>query len=159
VRARHRGVADWLTRTPPSRIGQKREEAERALHRFGDTFAVAGEDAGTEAPDPVRPESEHRRGGRRERARARPPPALARAERVDDIRHERRILNGGPVAADRLLSNLRFRAEMRGADVRGRIYAHVAGADVVRAGVASSAWWRTTCACRRAPRPCSRTAG
>lgn len=57
------------------------------------------------------------------------------AERVDDIRHERRILNGGPVAEDRLLSNPRFRAEMRGADVRGRIGARAAGVDVVRASV------------------------
>ena len=30
------------------RIAQKREEAERAFHRVGITFAVYGEDAGTE---------------------------------------------------------------------------------------------------------------
>ena len=30
------------------RIGQKRDEAERAFHRIGITFAVCGEDAGTE---------------------------------------------------------------------------------------------------------------
>ena len=40
--------ADWLERTPPARIAQKREEAERAFHRVGITFAVYGEDGGTE---------------------------------------------------------------------------------------------------------------
>ena len=32
----------------PERIAQKRGEAERAFHRVGITFAVYGEDAGTE---------------------------------------------------------------------------------------------------------------
>ena len=48
VRPHYRAVADWLTRTPPARVAQKREEAERAFHRLGITFAVAGEDTGTE---------------------------------------------------------------------------------------------------------------
>ncbi|HET9762135.1 MAG TPA: circularly permuted type 2 ATP-grasp protein, partial [Casimicrobiaceae bacterium] len=48
VRAHYRAFADWLERTPPDRIAQKRGEAERLFHRVGITFAVYGEQSGTE---------------------------------------------------------------------------------------------------------------
>ena len=48
VRPHYRAFADWLERTDTSRIAQKREEAERAFHRVGITFAVYGDDGGTE---------------------------------------------------------------------------------------------------------------
>ncbi len=135
VRPHYRAVADWLTRTPSSRVAQKREEAERAFHRLGITFAVAGEDTGTERLIPfdlipriiAADEWSVLERGLLQRVRA-------LNAFLDDIYHDQRILNGGPVAADRVLSNTQYRAEMRGVDVPGRIYAHVAGVDVVRAG-------------------------
>ena len=48
VRPHYRAFADWLNRTDSARIAQKRDEAERAFHRVGITFAVYGEDGGTE---------------------------------------------------------------------------------------------------------------
>src|SRR3954469_13984878 len=48
VRSQYRFFAEWLDKTPPERIKQKRGEAERAFHRLGITFAVYGEDSGTE---------------------------------------------------------------------------------------------------------------
>ena len=48
VRPHYGAFADWLKCTDSSRIAQKRDEAERAFHRVGITFAVYGEDAGTE---------------------------------------------------------------------------------------------------------------
>ena len=45
VRSHYQFFADWLDRTPPERIKQKRGEADRAFHRLGITFAVYGEDA------------------------------------------------------------------------------------------------------------------
>src|SRR4030095_15256042 len=48
VRPHYRAFADWLERTAASRIAQKREEAERAFHRVGITFAVYGDNGGTE---------------------------------------------------------------------------------------------------------------
>ena len=48
IRASYQAFAGWLERTPPDRIAQKRDEAERAFHRVGITFAVYGENAGTE---------------------------------------------------------------------------------------------------------------
>jgi uncharacterized circularly permuted ATP-grasp superfamily protein len=41
VRPLYQPFGDWLARTPADRIAQKREEAERAFHRLGITFAVA----------------------------------------------------------------------------------------------------------------------
>ena len=135
VRPHYRAVADLLTRTPPARVAQKREEAERAFHRLGITFAVAGEDTGTERLIPfdlipriiAADEWSVLERGLLQRVRA-------LNAFLDDIYHDQRILNGGPVAADRVLSNTQYRAEMRGVDVPGRVYAHVAGVDVVRAG-------------------------
>ena len=43
LRPHYRAFADWLERTPPDRIAQKRGEAERIFHRVGITFAVYGE--------------------------------------------------------------------------------------------------------------------
>ena len=48
VRAHYGAFAEWLERTPPDRIAQKRGEAERIFHRVGITFAVHGEQSGTE---------------------------------------------------------------------------------------------------------------
>ena len=43
IRPPYQAFAGWLDRTPPDRIAQKRDEAERAFHRVGITFAVYGE--------------------------------------------------------------------------------------------------------------------
>src|SRR5437016_8421256 len=48
VRPHYRAFADWLDRMTPDRLAQKRGEAERAFHRVGITFAVYGEESGTE---------------------------------------------------------------------------------------------------------------
>ena len=48
LRPHYQGFFAWLQRTAPEQIAQKREEAERAFHRVGITFAVYGEDSGNE---------------------------------------------------------------------------------------------------------------
>ena len=48
IRAPYQAFAGWLTGRPAARIAQKREEAERAFHRVGITFAVYGEESGSE---------------------------------------------------------------------------------------------------------------
>src|SRR5215218_9234670 len=44
IRRHYQPFADWLAKTPPGRISQKRDQAERAFHRLGITFAVYGSD-------------------------------------------------------------------------------------------------------------------
>ena len=135
VRPHYKPVAEWLANTPAPRIAQKRDEAERAFHRLGITFAVTGEETGTERLIPfdlvpriiAAPEWDVLERGLVQRVRA-------LNAFLDDVYHDQKILDGGPVPADRILGNTQYRAEMRGVDVPGRIYAHVAGVDVVRAG-------------------------
>jgi len=135
VRAHYRAFADWLASTPPDRIAQKREEAERAFHRVGITFAVYGEESGTERLIPfdiiprIIPADEwallERGLGQR---------VAALNAFLGDIYHGQRILDAGLVPRDRVLGNAHYRPEMQGVDVPGGTYAHVAGIDVVRAG-------------------------
>ena len=62
LRPHYRAFADWLERTPPDRIAQKRDEAERVFHRVGITFAVYGEAGGNRAADSVRHRAAHHSG-------------------------------------------------------------------------------------------------
>ena len=48
VRPHYQAFSDWVKRTGDHQIAQKRDEAERAFHRIGITFAVYGETSGTE---------------------------------------------------------------------------------------------------------------
>lgn len=48
VRAHYASYAAWLNETPPDRIARRRAEADALFHRYGITFAVYGEESGTE---------------------------------------------------------------------------------------------------------------
>jgi uncharacterized circularly permuted ATP-grasp superfamily protein len=48
VRDSYRSYAEWLQSIPEAVTARKREEADLLFHRIGITFAVYGEDAGTE---------------------------------------------------------------------------------------------------------------
>jgi uncharacterized circularly permuted ATP-grasp superfamily protein len=135
VRPHYRPFADWLARTPPERIAQKREEAERAFHRLGITFAVYGDEGGTERLIPfdlvprIIPATEWEMLERGLRQRVQALNAFLR-----DIYHDQKILAAGIVPAERVLANTQYRPEMQGVAVAGGIYAHIAGVDLVRAG-------------------------
>ena len=134
LRAHYRGFAEWLKGTPADRIAQKREEAERAFHRIGITFAVYGEDAGTERLIPfdiiprIIPAAEWRLLERGLKQRVQGLNCF-----LHDIYHDQNILKAGIVPAERVLANAQYRREMQGMNVPGGIYAHVAGVDIVRA--------------------------
>ena len=135
IRPHYRVFAGWLDRTAKERIAQKREEAERAFHRVGITFAVYGEDSGSERliPFDLVPriisggEWTLLDGGLKQRVQA-------LNAFLHDIYHDQAILKAGVVPTERVLANAQYRAEMRGMNVPGGIYAHIAGIDVVRAG-------------------------
>ena len=134
LRPHYRAFADWLERTPPDRIAQKRGEAERIFHRVGITFAVYGEQAGTERLIPFDLVPRIIPAGEWARLEA----GLAQRVRtlnlfLRDIYHEQAILRAGVIPTERVLGNSQYRREMVGVDVPGGIYAHVAGVDVVRA--------------------------
>ncbi|MBK9605549.1 MAG: circularly permuted type 2 ATP-grasp protein [Betaproteobacteria bacterium] len=135
VRSQYAFFADWLDRTSPERIKQKRGEAERAFHRLGITFAVYGEDAGTERliPFDIIPrivpavEWQMLEAGLRQRV-------TALNMFLTDVFHDRNIVKAGVMAEERILGNAQYRPEMMGMNVPAGIYAHIAGIDLVRAG-------------------------
>jgi uncharacterized circularly permuted ATP-grasp superfamily protein len=124
----------WLHRQPAELLAAKRAEADALFHRVGITFAVYGEEAGTERAIPfdmvprVLPADEWARLATGLKQRVRALNAF-----IADIYHEQDILRAGRVPADYLLCNAQYRPEMQGIDVPGGIYAHIAGIDVVRA--------------------------
>ncbi|HRP96632.1 MAG TPA: circularly permuted type 2 ATP-grasp protein [Rhodocyclaceae bacterium] len=135
VRPHYAAYAAWLAEMPAERIAQKRAEADALFHRYGITFAVYGEDAGTERLIPfdiiprIIPADEWRTlaDGLRQRVRA-------LNAFLHDIYHEQRILAAGHVPAEQVLNNAQYRPVMQGVDVVGDVYAHIAGVDIVRTG-------------------------
>jgi uncharacterized circularly permuted ATP-grasp superfamily protein len=126
---------NWLQATSSERIAQKRTEAEIAFHRVGITFAVYGEESGTERTIPfdivprIIPASEWQllQQGLQQRIKA-----LNRF--LHDIYHGQEILREGLIPPNRVLQNSQYRPVMQGLEVPQGVYAHIAGIDIVRAG-------------------------
>jgi len=135
VRAHYESFARWLSETPPEVVARKREEADLAFHRVGITFTVYGEDASDERLIPfdllprIIPAHEWKmmEAGLAQRVKA-------LNAFLHDIYHDQDILKAGKIPPDQVLKNPLFRKEMVGVDLPGRIYVHVAGIDLVRAG-------------------------
>ena len=151
VRAHYREFERWLSEQTPEAMQFKRAEADLVFRRVGVTFAVYGAkddpdgkngeaDEATERLIPfdvvprIIPAAEWKQleAGLRQRVRA-----LNMFLR--DVYHDQDILRAGRIPADQILRNSQYRPEMRGVDVAGDIYAHVAGIDVVRASDAAGA--------------------
>ncbi|MFJ2991029.1 circularly permuted type 2 ATP-grasp protein [Pandoraea sp. NPDC087047] len=135
TRAHYRRFDDWLKCQPDDVLHHKRAEADLAFRRVGITFAVYGNEAGTERLIPfdliprIIPAHEWQtlQTGLRQRVEA-----LNRF--IHDVYHEQNILRAGVIPAEQVLKNAQYRPEMQGVDVPGDIYSHIAGVDVVRAG-------------------------
>ena len=135
IREHYKAYETWLAATPAERIERKRAEADLAFHRVGITFAVYGEEAGKERLIPfdiiprIIPSREWKalEKGMRQRVRA-------LNMFLWDIYHDQEILKAGKIPAEQVLNNAQYRPVMRGVDVPGGVYAHIAGVDVVRAG-------------------------
>jgi uncharacterized circularly permuted ATP-grasp superfamily protein len=134
VRAHYRGFHSWLEAQDAGALTAKRAEADVIFRRVGITFAVHGDDRGTERLIPfdiiprIIPAADWRvlEAGLRQRVKA-----------LDlflhDIYHEQKILKAGVIPPEQVFCNPQYRPEMQGVDVPGGIYSHVAGIDVVRA--------------------------
>ncbi len=135
VRPHYRTFANWLKQTPAEKLQRKRAEADALFHRVGITFAVYGEESGTERLIPfdivprIIPAGEWQQlaAGLKQRVRA-------LNAFIKDIYHDQEILRAGKLPAEEILNNAQFRPEMKGVTVPNDIYAHIAGVDIVRAG-------------------------
>jgi uncharacterized circularly permuted ATP-grasp superfamily protein len=136
VRSHYREYERWLAEQSDDTMRFKRAEADLVFRRVGITFAVYGDDAGTERLIPfdvvprIVPAAEWRQleAGLKQRVRA-------LNLFLHDIYHERAIVRAGRMPADQLFGNPQYRPEMHGVDVPGGIYSHIAGIDLVRTGV------------------------
>ncbi|WP_028312874.1 circularly permuted type 2 ATP-grasp protein [Derxia gummosa] len=135
VRPHYDHFDQWLREQPSELIAAKRAESDLIFRRVGITFAVYGEEAGTERLIPfdiiprIIPAAEWKtmEAGLRQRV-------TALNMFLHDIYHEQKIIKAGVIPPEQILRNGQFRAEMQGIDVPQQIYAHIAGVDVVRAG-------------------------
>ena len=123
----------WLRAQPPEQLARKRTEADALFHRVGITFAVYGENEGTERLIPfdivprIMPASEWTRLEQGLKQRVRALNAF-----INDIYHEQRILRSGRIPPEQILCNPQYRPEMQGVSLPGGIYAHISGIDIVR---------------------------
>jgi len=125
----------WLSEQGGDALAAKRAEADLIFHRVGITFAVYGDDQGTERLIPfdiiprIIPATEWKllETGLRQRVRA-------LNLFIHDIYHQQNIVKAGVIPAAQIFCNAQYRPEMQGIDVVGDIYAHITGVDVVRAG-------------------------
>jgi uncharacterized circularly permuted ATP-grasp superfamily protein len=132
-RIHYRRYCAWLESQAPDRLARRRAEADSLFHRVGITFAVYGEDEGSERliPFDIVPrilaaaEWQSLDAGLRQRVRA-------LNAFLNDVYHDQEILRAGRIPSELILCNAQYRPEMQGIDVPGRIYAHMAGIDVVR---------------------------
>jgi uncharacterized circularly permuted ATP-grasp superfamily protein len=128
-----RVLADWLTSTPPERVAEKRQEADLLFHRVGITFAVYGDDQGSERLIPFdtiprivpRAEWDMLTRGLKQRV-------CALNRFLHDIYHGQEILKDGLIPAEHVLTNDAYQVSMLGLDLPNGIYSHVAGVDLIR---------------------------
>ncbi|MBX9902594.1 MAG: circularly permuted type 2 ATP-grasp protein [Burkholderiaceae bacterium] len=135
VREHYREFANWLEQQPADTIARKRAEADLLFRRVGITFAVYGDDAGTERLIPfdiiprIIPAAEWStlQAGLVQRVQA-------LNMFIHDIYHDQNIIKAGVIPAEQIYKNAQYRPEMQGISVASDIYAHIAGVDIVRAG-------------------------
>ena len=135
VREHYREFQNWLSQQPAAVIARKQAEADLLFRRVGITFAVYGNDAGTERLIPfdiiariiTAAEWSHMQAGLVQRVKA-------LNMFLHDIYHEQKIIRAGVIPAEQIIKNAQYRPEMQGINVASDIYAHIAGVDIVRAG-------------------------
>ena len=133
ARAHCQAYADWLKDKPLDFIKQKQREADTLFTRLGITFAVYGDESGVERSIPfdIIP--------RIMRMAAWKTVSDGACQRVralnaflKDIYHDQEIIKAGRIPAQQILGNKLYRPEMRGFDVPGDVYVHIAGVDIVK---------------------------
>jgi uncharacterized circularly permuted ATP-grasp superfamily protein len=135
IRPAYAALQDWLEKSPPRLLEQRRKEAELLFRRIGITFAVYGEADATERliPFDVIPrvlcaaEWQLLQRGLEQRVKA-------INFFIKDVYGRREILRSGTLPDDLVFQNPAFRPEMSGQKVPHDIHVHIAGIDIVRAG-------------------------
>ena len=131
----YQAYQSWAKSYSPEAMASKRAQADAAFRQVGITFAVYGDDAGTERLIPfdliprVIPSKEWTtlQKGLIQRVHA-------LNMFIHDVYHNQNIIKAGAVPAEQIFLNAQYRPQMQGVDVAGNNYCHIAGVDIVRAG-------------------------
>jgi uncharacterized circularly permuted ATP-grasp superfamily protein len=131
----YQAYQSWAKSYSPEAMASKRAQADAAFRQVGITFAVYGDDAGTERLIPfdliprVIPSKEWTtlQKGLIQRVQA-------LNMFIHDVYHNQNIIKAGVVPAEQIFLNAQYRPQMQGVDVAGNNYCHIAGVDIVRAG-------------------------
>lgn len=134
VKPHYQQIASWLKEQHHASLRARHEEAELLFRRVGITFAVYGNDDGTERTIPfdILPrlftalEWQKISDGVKQRV-------TALNLFLDDVYHDQRIIKDRIVPAEQVLDNAQYRPQMKGVTIPNQIYAHIAGIDIVRA--------------------------
>lgn len=126
--------SQWLQKQSSTQMSFKREEAELIFRRIGITFAIFGDDKGTERTIPfdqiprIIPHSDWKKleEGLIQRVKA-------LNLFLHDIYHEEKILKAGLIPKQQIYNNSQYRPEMRQVEVPRNMYAHISGIDIIRA--------------------------
>jgi len=140
VRDHYAAYQAWLSQVDSTQIAQKRAEADSAFHRHGITFAVYGEESGTERLIPfdilprIIPAAEWRmlEKGLKQRV-------AALNAFIHDIYSKQRIVEAGLIPPEQVFCNAQYRPEMQDIAVRNNLYSLIAGVDIVRAALPGTA--------------------
>ena len=135
VRKHYDEFAAWQAAQSAETIARKRAESDLIFRRVGITFAVYGNDAGTERliPFDIIPRISHAaEWSRLEAGLVQRVKALNMF--IHDIYHAQNIVKAGVIPAEQIFNNAQYRREMQDVNVASDIYAHIAGVDIVRAG-------------------------
>jgi uncharacterized circularly permuted ATP-grasp superfamily protein len=133
VRGQYESYTQWLNGKPLDFIKQKQREADTLFARLGITFAVYGDEGGVERSIPfdIIP-----RIMRAEAWKTISDGACQRVRALNaflkDIYHDQNIIKAGIIPEQQILGNKLYRPEMRGFNVPGDVYVHVAGIDIVK---------------------------
>ncbi len=133
VRSHYRTYAEWLEGKPADFMQQKQREANALYTRLGITFAVYGDESGTERSIPfdiipriIRPAAwKIISEGACQRVRA-------LNAFLKDVYHDQEIIKAGIIPAAQVTGNPAYRPEMKGIRVPGDVYVHIAGIDIVK---------------------------
>lgn len=126
---------NWLETQSPDLMTRARQDADLLFRRVGITFNVYGDEAGAERLIPFDPipriipagEWAQLERGLRQRVQA-------LNAFLEDVYHQRRIIREGIVPADLIYRNPQYRPELNGIEMPHRVWAHISGVDLVRAG-------------------------
>jgi uncharacterized circularly permuted ATP-grasp superfamily protein len=116
----------WAKGYNSDAMAHKRAQADAAFRQVGITFAVYGDDAGTERLIPADEWTTLQKG------------LIQRVQAlnmfVHDVYHNQHIVKAGIVPAEQIYLNAQYRPQMQGVQVAGNNYCHISGVDIVRAG-------------------------